>query len=222
MTVIAVAMLASAVATTAWNLRRDDDDARAATATTVASQVPVAPAASRTAVRRSAPRALPSRPHPAGTIGSIAATTSPRPTVRASHRPVPHHKARPQQPEAQPYGPWQCSQGFAFDLSTKTPLAPKPCQMLGRDIRYQASLTAPGGATGSISISLQDTGSGSIVAGPKTCDGLTFTGDAGTASCGPAPASPPRGHQYAVVMAYRYIRAGQTLTSTAKGNAFTW
>jgi serine/threonine-protein kinase len=95
--------------------------------------------------------------------------------------------------------------------------------MLGRDIRYQASLTAPAGATGSISISLQDAGSGHTVAGPKTCDGLSFTGDEGaTANCGPGAASPPRGHQYAVVMAYRYSRAGRTIVSTAKGRAFTW
>jgi serine/threonine-protein kinase len=95
--------------------------------------------------------------------------------------------------------------------------------MLGRDIRYQASLTAPGGATGSISISLRDAGSGHTVAGPKTCDGLTFTGNpAATATCGPAPASPPKGRQYTVIMAYRYVRAGRTVISTAKGSAFAW
>jgi serine/threonine-protein kinase len=94
--------------------------------------------------------------------------------------------------------------------------------MTGRDIRYQASLTAPGGATGSISISLLDAASGRTVAGPRTCSGLAFTGDASTESCGPAPASPARGHQYAVVMAYRYERDGRTIASTAKGSAFAW
>ena len=50
--------------------------------------------------------------------------------------------------------------------------------MTGQDIRYQASLTAPGGATGSITISLLDTASGRTAAGPTTCSGLAFTGEA--------------------------------------------
>jgi serine/threonine-protein kinase len=156
-------------------------------------------------------------------VGSLQAERSPSSSVRATHPAARPAADRTAQPEAKPYGPWQCSQGFAFDLGSKTPLAPRPCQMLGRDIRYQASLTAPGGATGSISISLQDAGSGHTVAGPKTCDSLSFGGnEAATANCGPGSASPPRGHQYSVVMAYRYIREGRTVMSTARGRAFTW
>jgi serine/threonine protein kinase len=222
MTVIAVAMLASAVATTAWTFGRAESDPRASRS----QQAQTAPATAAAAAARqqtahhAAPRTASSATSHAG---SLRATTSPSPDVRASHRAPGRHAVRSPQPEAQPYGPWQCSQGFAFDLGSKTPFGPKPCQMLGRDIRYQASLTAPGGATGSISISLQDAGSGHTVAGPKTCDGLSFTGDKGdTANCGPGAASPPRGHQYAVVMAYRYSREGRTIVSTAKGRAFTW
>jgi serine/threonine-protein kinase len=224
MSVIAVAMLASAVATTAWNFGRADGSPQ----TSGREQVKVAPAAKQQAPHRSAPRAatspLPaaSRSHADGTAGSLQAATSPPSSVRSTHTAAARRDQRAPQPEARPYGPLQCSQGFAFDLSSKTPLAPRPCQMLGRDIRYQASLTAPGGATGSISISLQDTGSGHTVAGPKTCDGLSFTGKASTANCGPGSASPPKGHQYSVVMAYRYVRQGRTMVSTATGRAFTW
>jgi serine/threonine protein kinase len=223
MMVIAGAMLASAIATTAWNFGRADGDPRGEAKP---PQVQTAPAATETAhhtTRR--PLAASSRPHAGGTAGPLRAATARPAGVRATRTakaPV-RHGERSRQTEAQPYGPWQCSQGFAFDLATRTPLAPKPCQMLGRDIRYQASLTAPGGAIGSISIALQDAGSGSTVAGPKTCDGLTFTGGgAATANCGASPASPPHGHMYAVVMAYRYIREGHTVISTAKGASFTW
>jgi serine/threonine-protein kinase len=227
MTVIAVAMLASAVATTAWNFGRADGDPRA----TASGPAPTGPAGRPPFSHRSTPRAasspLPSASHPHldGTAGPLQAVTSPSAGVRAPGvRPTAttRHQGRAPQPEARPYGPWQCSQGFAFDLGSKTPLGPQPCQMLGRDIRYRASLTAPGGATGSISISLQDAGSGRTVAGPKTCDGLSFDGEPATASCGPGSASPPRGHQYTVVMAYRYSRDGRTVSSTAKGRAFTW
>jgi serine/threonine protein kinase, bacterial len=224
MTVIAGAMLASAVATTAWNFTRADGDPRTGATTPPAHTTPTARSTAHRTTPRAAskPLAAPSRPHARGTAGSLQAVTSPPAGVRQTRTATASHSKRSPQPEAQPYGPWQCSQGFAFDLGTKTPLGPKPCQMLGRDIRYQASLTAPGGATGSISISLQDTGSGHTVAGPKTCDGLTFTGEAATASCGPSPAAPPHGHQYTVVMAYRYVRAGRTVLSTAKGSSFTW
>jgi serine/threonine-protein kinase len=95
--------------------------------------------------------------------------------------------------------------------------------MIGRDIRYQASLTAPGeGSRATISVSLQDAGTGRTVAGPKTCTDLSFGGRAATRNCGPAAASPAHGRTYAVVMSYRYERNGRTIASTAKGAAFTW
>jgi serine/threonine-protein kinase len=222
MTVIALAMLASAVATTAWNFGHGE----AAPRTVTSPQAQAAPEAR--GGHRSTPRAAssplpsPSRTRAGGTAGSLQAETSPSSSVRGKHPAATHHADRKPQTEAEPYGPWQCSQGFAFDLGSRIPLGPKPCQMLGRDIRYQASLTAPGGATGSISISLQDAGSGRTVAGPKTCGSLYFDGEADTANCGPGSASPPRGHEYAVVMAYRYVREGRTVMSTAKGRAFTW
>ncbi|MFI6071220.1 protein kinase [Actinoplanes sp. NPDC051343] len=224
MTVIALAMLASAVATTAWNYGHGD----ASRGPAAAGPAHAAPAArvSHRATPRLASSPLPSasRTHAAGTAGSLQAQTSPSSSVRAKHPATAarHGAARLPQPEARAYGPLQCSRGFAFDLSSRTPLGPVPCQMVGRDIRYQASLIAPGGATGSISISLQDAGSGHTVAGPKTCNGLSFDGEADTAKCGPGLASPPRGHQYAVVMAYRYVREGRTVMSTARGRPFTW
>lgn len=131
-------------------------------------------------------------------------------------------ESRSPQPEAKPYGPWQCTQSIAFDFTSRLPLAPKPCQMLGRDIQYQASLTAPGGGTGSITVALQDAGSGRTVAGPKTCGNLTFGGDAATQGCGPIGASPAKGRKYAVIMSFRYVRQGQTMASTSKGSIFTW
>ena len=131
-------------------------------------------------------------------------------------------KTRSPQPEAKPYGPWQCKQSIAIDMMARLPLAPQPCQMLGRDIQYQASLTAPGGGTGSITLSLQDASSGRTVAGPKTCGNLMFGGEAATQGCGPAGASPAKGRKYAVVMSFRYVRAGRTVASTAKGSVFAW
>ena len=222
MVLVAGAMLASAVATTAWNIGRGDGDPRGG----ASPQVQAAPA-SAPPTHGSAPRAAPTpiashaRRHPGGAAAGIGATTTPL-AVRTTRTTVARIVPRSPQPEAEPYGPWQCTQSIAFDFVSKIPVGPKPCQMTGRDIRYQASLTAPGGATGSISISLLDAASGRTVAGPKTCAGLSFTGDASTESCGPAPASPARGHQYAVVMAYRYEREGRTIASTARGSVFAW
>jgi hypothetical protein len=131
-------------------------------------------------------------------------------------------KTRSPQPEAKAYGPWQCTQTIAIDMAARLPVAPKPCQMLGRDIQYQASLTAPGGGTGSITVALQEASSGRTVAGPKTCGNLTFGGDAATQGCGPAGASPAKGRKYTVVMSFRYVREGRTVASTSKGSTFAW
>ena len=222
-TLVAGAMLASAVATSAWNFGRADGDPGIGGASPQIRDLPAITSSTHQHAPHAAspPASSPAKQHPGRTAVEIRATTTPpevRPTRTAAARIVP----RSPQPEAQPYGPWQCTQSIAIDFANKIPLGPKPCQMTGRDIRYQASLTAPGGATGSISISLLDVASGRTVAGPKTCSGLWFTGEASTESCGPAQASPARGHTYTVLMSYRYERDGQTIASTARGSAFTW
>ena len=223
MTLVAGAVLATAVATTAWNFGRSGGGPRVDGASPEIHAAPATTAYAHGNAPHAAPDPIssPGRQRPGGTAAGVRATTTPA-AVRTTRTAAPRIVPRSPQPEAQPYGPWQCTQGFAFDLDSKTPFGPKPCQMTGRDIRYQASLTAPGGATGSISISLLDAVSGRTVAGPKTCDGLWFTGQASTESCGPAPACPARGRRYTVVMAYRYERDGRTVASTATGSIFTW
>ncbi|SNY65661.1 serine/threonine protein kinase [Paractinoplanes atraurantiacus] len=235
LSMVAGAMAVSAVVTTAWHIGRADGG----TQDLAAPQVITVPAPQRQqqqqTQRKSATRdaAAPQPPAATTRAGSVprvrpgvaAVVTSPTPAA-VRPKPVTTSKAQPTrspQPEAKPYGPWNCTQSFAIDFRNRTGLGVKPCQMLGRDIRYQASLTAPGnGARGSITVSLRDAGSGRTVAGPKTCDGLTFDGDAATRSCGPAGAQPTRGRSYTVVVSYRYERDGRTLANTARGSTFEW
>ncbi|GIM93305.1 serine/threonine-protein kinase [Paractinoplanes toevensis] len=224
MAIIAAAMVASAVATTAWNHGRADGEPR----DTVTREAPAAPTGSpkpsAAAVVSRAPRTAAHRvaSAPADEPEPAAARSVARTRVPATAAARGATKPRSPQPEAQPYGPWQCTERVAFDLSSRIPLLPKPCQMVGRDIRYQASLTAPGGGTGSISVTLQDAASGRTVAGPKTCTGLAFGGQAATQGCGPSGASPSRGRQYLVVMTYRYERGGRMVASSSKGSTFSW
>ncbi|GIE92982.1 serine/threonine-protein kinase [Paractinoplanes rishiriensis] len=222
-TLIAAAMLASAVATTAWHFGRAENDAP--DTMTTAPQVLAASSPAQLPQRGTAGKRVPQRavasstgaPRQLGGTGDAVKTAR---SAAASR--VPDKATRPPQPEAKPYGPWQCTQRFAFDLTSKMAMATKPCQMLGRDIQYQGSLTAPGGGTGSITVTVQDAATGRTVAGPRTCDDLTFGGDASTRSCGPATARPERGRQYTVVMAFRYQRDGRAMSGTAKGSAFAW
>lgn len=208
-------MLASGIATTAWHLGRTPDKPLtvivAPSAPPVVSSVTpqrarVSPAArSRSAKARKAARgvALPApKPH-----------TAVRATPTATRSPL---------PEGKPHGPWQCSQNFVFDLSTRTPLGPRPCHSVGRDVQFQASLTAPAGGRGRIEVRLQDAYTGRTVAGPTTCDGLSFTRESFTHECGPAGARPSRGGTYAVVMSYRYERDGRAATNTTRGRPFTF
>jgi serine/threonine protein kinase len=225
MSLIAGAMLASAVATTAWHLTRPDDHPAEAVPPQVIAQPAVKiqqhPAATTTS--RSAARPAPKRP---------AASVQPRPAgpavvpqttaaVRATRTAATRSAARKPQPEAKPYGPWQCDRRFAFDLATNTPLSPMPCRMTGHDIQFRGALTAPGGAGATLEVSVQDT-AGRTVAGPKTCDGLTFAVDGATQGCGPFAASPARGRDYQVVLRYRYTRNGSTVDGTSKGSIFSW
>jgi serine/threonine protein kinase len=219
MAIIAAAMVATAVATTAWNHDRSGEKPRDSVTRDAGTTPSGKPKPSGAAVVSRAPR-------PAATPADEPA----RPASRSlTHTRVPgkasapgETKPRSPQPEARAYGPWQCRQTVAFDLFSRIPLVPKPCQMTGRDIQYQASLTAPGGGTGSISVTLQDAVSGRTVAGPKTCANLYFGGDASTRGCGPSGASPSRGRQYTVVMTYRYERNGRTIASSSKGSTFSW
>ncbi|WP_433366502.1 serine/threonine protein kinase [Actinoplanes sp. CA-142083] len=228
MAIIALAMIAAAVVATVWHYQRDPGREQVAPEGTRILAVPTASTRpyrgaiaagkpTKGAVTPSAVRGEPGEKAPADAVRLV--TPSP---VR-SNAPAPRvTKSRSPQPEAKAYGPWQCTRSIAFDMATRLALAPKPCQMLGRDIQYQGSLTAPGGGTGSITLTLQEASSGRTVAGPKTCGNLTFSGEGSTQGCGPAGASPAKGKKYAVVMSVRYVREGRMMASTAKGSVFDW
>ena len=225
-TVIAAGMLAAAIVATGWHYRGN----AGTNADPVTPAIVAVPSAAERQLRdtirdggaRRAAVAKTVAPHarPMAPADAARSVTSPRVPAKSSAPRV--TTTRSPQPEARPYGPWQCTQTITFDFVSRMPLAPKPCQMLGRDIQYQASLTAPGGGTGSVTVALRDAGSGRTVAGPKTCNNLPFGGDAATQGCGPAGASPATGHKYVVFMSYRYVRDGRTVSSTAKGNVFAW
>ncbi|MEU4688330.1 serine/threonine-protein kinase [Actinoplanes sp. NPDC023714] len=222
--VVAGTMLASGAATTAWHMSRSGD----APAMVVApsAQVPVASAApSRTPVARKI-TARPSPPVKAAR-GVAHAEAKPKARVRSS---APSPRPSPPRggaliplPEGKAQGRWQCSPRLVFDLRTRTPLGPRPCHQLGSDIQFQAALTAPAGGRGRIEVALRDTRTGRTVAGPRTCDDLSFGRRSTTQECGPLVAEPRRGRRYAVVMTFRYVRGdGRTATSTTTGRPFSW
>jgi hypothetical protein len=227
-TLIAGAMLASAVAATAWQFGRSTDrPLDAATGPQViaepsAARVPYRGTAGPWIARRGVAAQSSARSQaraPGGTAVARSATAAPVPPGNPALSATPSRSPRP---EAKPYGPLQCTESLAFDLGSKTPLMTRPCRMLGRDVQFQASLTGPGGGTGSITVSVQDAGTGRTVAGPKTCGDLAFGGRAATQACGPVGAKPARGKKYAVVMSFRYQRNGRLMAGNAKGSAFAW
>ncbi|WP_240670414.1 serine/threonine-protein kinase [Actinoplanes solisilvae] len=234
LSLVAAAMVASAVATTAWNLGRPDGETRdlGAPPQVVASSAPAPVAATGVATGATA-SAVPRRPAAKDPGRSLTGDAQPLTPTAPAARPsdvrpkaVPaatkHAPTRSPQPEARPYGPWECRQGVTLDWSSKTAMVSKPCHTTGRDVRYQGSLTAQGGGRGSITVALKDVTTGRTVGPAKTCDGLTFEGKASTRECGPGDTSPARGREYAVVMSFTYEREGRTLTGRAQGAAFTW
>ena len=90
----------------------------------------------------------------------------------------------------------------------------KDADLLGMPIRV--TIGAKSLAAGNVEVKSR------TVADPKTCGNLPFGGDAATQGCGPAGASPAKGHKYVVSMSFRYVRDGQTVASTTKGSVFAW
>ncbi|MBG0560190.1 serine/threonine protein kinase [Actinoplanes sp. NEAU-A11] len=216
---VAGTMLASGIATTAWHLGRSGDEPL-----TVIVAPTAAPADRPLAPRRPASQAPSTRPAKTHKAARGVALPAPKPhaAVRATATAATRNAARSPLPEGKPYGPWQCAQNFVFDLPTRTPLGPRPCHSVGRDVQFRASLTAPAGGRGRIEVRLQDAHTGRTVSGPTTCDGLAFTRESYTHECGPAGANPRRGRTYAVVMSYRYERDGRAATNSSRGQPFTW
>ncbi|MCY1145373.1 serine/threonine-protein kinase [Actinoplanes sp. Pm04-4] len=233
MALIAAAMVASAVATTAWNMGRDNGRTQDLAAPRVIVQTAptaAAPATSTVAQRRTngaanrnAGRAPVKQKRPAPAVS--APTSAATPDVVRTKTPQPPTKRKPtrsSRTEVDAYGPWQCNGSLAIDFKNRTAAKVEPCHMVGPDVRMQASVTAPGGGRGSITVSLRESGTGRIVGARKTCDGLVFDGDVSTRTCGPSSVQPTRGRTYAVVMSFDYDRDGRSLTSEARGSTFTW
>jgi tRNA A-37 threonylcarbamoyl transferase component Bud32 len=214
------AMIASGIATTAWHLGREGGNPTPHPTIVVAPSVPKLTAVTtphRGASRLPADHQAKQRRKPVRNV-ALPQTAE----VRATRTAPARRAARPPVPEAKPHGPWQCSQNFVFDLPSRNALGPRPCHAVGRDVRFQGSLTAPAGGRARIEVTLRDSATGRTVAGPATCEGLNFTRQSITRACGPGGATPRRGRSYTVVMQIRYIRDGRTTTNTTKGRPFTW
>jgi serine/threonine protein kinase len=120
--------------------------------------------------------ALPS--HPMRAAASVAArrpSRTPQPRSKAAspiRKPVPvrtKHATRTRSPlpEGDRRGPWECAPGLVIDLATRSPLAPKPCHSIGRDVQFQASLTAPAGGRARIEVTLRDAETGRVTGSPS-------------------------------------------------------
>jgi serine/threonine-protein kinase len=214
--VVAGAMLASGVATTAWHLGRSGGAGpHTAEAAPRVSEPPATPRPVRSAVRPD-PSAAPAAKTVAGPLPTHghAAAVSTAPAPSPARKPI---------PEAKPYGPWQCQEALQFSLGSNNPVLAEPCSAVGSHVQAKGTMAAPAGGTATVGVSVQDTG-GRTVAGPKTCSGLAFAENSRvtTRDCGPLVSTPPHGRSYVVVMTWTYQRSGQTVRGSAKGKTFWW
>ncbi|MGX6607141.1 serine/threonine protein kinase [Micromonosporaceae bacterium Da 78-11] len=136
MVLIAGAMLAAGVVTTAWNLGRAHGDPGDVTAAPPSGQVTVAPVRPRATISVQ-PRKPSVRAKPAATkrVATRRAATKRVPTKAAPTRrakPEDSRKARTRAPK--PPTPWKCSRRFSFDL-----LAPGPCGLWGHGLQDQGT-----------------------------------------------------------------------------------
>ena len=231
--VLAAAMLASGVATTAWHLARADGGSGRSAAAASAGGAAVSAGGAAA---------------PAGAAGAAGAATRPSPGLTASPAPISSATRRPAPrpasvsgqggpattpqakaatasrtgtPEAKPYGPWQCTQRLHF-AAAGDPVLAGTCHALGARVQVRGTLAAPPGGTATVALSVRDTSSGRTVATARTCDGLVFADRQVTRDCGPATVSLPRGHTYVVVMSWTYTKGAASTKGTQNGAAFAW
>jgi serine/threonine protein kinase len=223
--IVAGAMLASGVATTAWHVGRSGTDPRPAVAappaTTTTAATTTTTASARAAPVPSAsagPRAAPQTSAAPSTAGQpAAARTRPGPAQTTTAAP----RRKPPVPEAKSYGPWQCRQAIQFSFGT-SPLVAGSCASTGARVQMKATVAAASGGSATVSVALQDAATGRTVAGPKTCPGLTYGDQQVARSCGPATVSAPHGRTYVVAISWRYTKDGRTAAGSAKGTPFAF
>jgi serine/threonine-protein kinase len=211
---VAGAMLASGVATTAWHVVRSGAEPREARAAApspdaVGASVRTTPA---TGTSPAAARTAGAAPH------ARASAPAESPAPRRSAAP-PNARARTPVPEARAYGPWQCRE--ALQLGS-IPVLSSPCYAVGSSVQVRATLAAPAGGTATLSVSVQDASSGSTAFGPRRCSGLVFADRTVTRDCGPVVARLRHGRTYVVVMTWAYVKDGRSISGSAKGNPFDW
>jgi len=212
---ICAAMVASAVATTAWHLGRAGGEADGARTLQPTGSAPAQP-------RRAAP-------HPSTSAGkppkSPAADRHAAGDVRAGRNEPAHTStAAATKPPAVPekaYGPLQCRDQMAFNWPNP-PVYAQPCYNLGSKVQIRAQLTAQPSGEATVSVELRDASTGRTVTDPRTCRGLAFTDSANRVVCGPASVNPLHGHRYVVVMSWQYTRNGRSVSGTANGREFAW
>jgi serine/threonine-protein kinase len=217
--IIAGAMLASGVATTAWHLGRTGGDPGPAVAAPPATTPRGTPVGSASPVPASAgPPASAAARKSAGAGTTAGATAKPAATRSSGGRPAAPRR-KPPVPEAKTYGPWQCREAIQFGIG---PLVAGACHSAGARVQMKAAVAAPSGGRATVSVSLRDAASDRTVAGPKTCPGLTFEDRQAARTCGPATVSVPHGRTYVVATSWTYTKDGRTAAGTMKGTPFAF
>jgi serine/threonine-protein kinase len=211
-------MVATGVVTSLWHLRHGIGGSDILTVAEPADQraeqpraVPSVNSSAVVTVNASAP---PARPTARASIVVARATSKPARTVATTA-----DDAEPTK-EARPVGPWQCREAIQFSFSD--PLLAKPCHAVGDSVQVNGQIVAPAGARVTITLSLRDTVTGRTAAGPHTCAVMVFTDRGQSHDCGPVRLAVPRGHRYAAVIDWRYLRQDTSTRGTATGPEFSW
>ncbi|MEU7904347.1 protein kinase domain-containing protein [Actinoplanes sp. NPDC049118] len=230
---VAAAILASGVTTTAWHLGRGNDPGADAVAQAPAPQAPRArPAGSAAASAASTPPAPAKTAAPAqGAAGrrqspiAAQALTPARPRKsQETRRPAGRQGAGTRAPvrEAKEYGPESCRRQFTV-VNFSNPMLLNACHAIGAKVQIRAVMTAPSRGEGRISVALRDLGTGRLAGAPKVCAGLGFSRERAMHDCGPVTLNPPRGHRYEVVLAWSFTAAGRpAATGEVTGDDFGW
>jgi serine/threonine-protein kinase len=118
------------------------------------------------------------------------------------------------------FGPYECGEAFTWNVGH--PVLAQPCQALGGRVRVKGRIEATPGVQADVTLTVEDAGTGEVVAGPHTCKALMFTDSVLQHTCGPVDLDAPHGGRYVVVESWRYTGRSLLPGGTTRGAEFDW
>jgi serine/threonine-protein kinase len=154
----------------------------------------------------------------APSVGGVSASIHGRVAVPEVAAPIEGTRP-PWAPEPVGYGPWQCSPD---EWSIGNPTRVRACHAAGPTLRITGTMKAAPGVAVDMTVAIRDSETDAEADTPYTCSALATSAALPERSCGPFDVSPPKGHNYVVVVSWGYAGLLKMTAGVVRGEPVTW